>query len=63
MLGLVAGYRFTGYFEREVLRKRPYLKRKWCIRAIEEPIRWEPQEENRYRFWIEVPELECGSCG
>lgn len=24
-------YSFTDYFETEVLRKRPYLKREWCI--------------------------------
>jgi len=54
----VAEYRFTAYFENEVLRKRPYLKKEWCIRVLEQPIRSEPQEENRYRFWGEMPELE-----
>ena len=53
----MTAYRFTDYFENEVLRKRPYLKKEWCIRAIEQPIRVEPQEHNRYRFWVEVPEL------
>ena len=28
-------YKFTEYFEKEVLRKRPYLKKEWCIYAIE----------------------------
>ena len=54
----MAEYRFTAYFENEVLRKRPYLKKEWCIRVLEQPIRSEPQEENRYRFWGEMPELE-----
>ena len=27
-------YRFTDYFEREVLIKRPYLKKEWCIEEI-----------------------------
>jgi hypothetical protein len=54
----VADYRFTDYFEREVLRKRPYLKREWCIQAVEKPLRCEPQEKNRYRFWGEIEELE-----
>ena len=54
----MAKYRFTDYFEKEVIRKRPYLKKEWCIRVIEKPIRSEPQEGNRYRFWAEVPELE-----
>ena len=54
----MAEYRFTDYFEKEVLRKRPYLKKEWCIRAVEQPIRFEPQEHNRYRFWVEIEELE-----
>jgi len=51
-------YRFTDYFENEVLRKRPYLKKEWCIRVLENPIRVEQQEHNRYRFWGEIRELE-----
>jgi hypothetical protein len=51
-------YRFTDYFEREVLRKRPYLRREWCIAVVERPIREDPQEDNRVRFWAQVPELE-----
>jgi len=50
-------YRFTRYFEQEVIRKRPYLKRRWCIHVIENAVRSEPQENNRYRFWAPVPEL------
>ncbi|MFA5912625.1 MAG: hypothetical protein WC830_03600 [Burkholderiales bacterium] len=51
-------YRFTEYFENEVLRKRPYLKREWCIRVVENAIREEPQENNRFRFWGACPELD-----
>lgn len=51
-------YRFTEYFEKEVLRKRPYLKKEWCIRVLEKPLRNEPQEANRYRFWGKIEELE-----
>jgi hypothetical protein len=54
----VEEYRFTDYFENEVLRKRPYLEKEWCIRAVQQPIRSEPQENNRYRFWVEIEELE-----
>lgn len=53
----MARYRFTEYFEREVLRKRPYLKREWCIRALEAPIRVEGQEDNRLRYWVQLPEM------
>ena len=54
----MADYRFTDYFEKEVLRKRPYLKKEWCIRVLEKPLRCEPQERNRYRSWAEIEELE-----
>ncbi len=50
-------YRHTKYFEREVLRKRPYLRKEWCIRVIENPIRVESQENNRFRFWGTIEEL------
>lgn len=50
-------YRFTKYFENEVLRKRPYLTRELCVRVVEQPVRVEPQERNRYRFWALIPEL------
>ncbi len=51
-------YRFTDYFENEVLRKRPYIKKEWCIMTIENPIKVEPQENNRFRFWGVVNDLE-----
>lgn len=51
-------YKFTDYFENEVLRKRPYLKKEWCISVCEHPVRVEPQENNRFRFWGRIPELE-----
>jgi len=51
-------YQFTQYFENEVLRKRPYLKKQWCISVIENPVKEEPQDHNRYRFWGRIDELE-----
>ena len=50
-------YKFTAYFENEVLRKRPYIKKEWCISVIEHPVKVEVQENNRYRFWGVVEEL------
>ena len=47
-------YQCTPYFENEVLRKRPYLR---CIFVIENAVRAEPQEHNRYRFWAAIDEL------
>lgn len=54
----MAKYKFTKYFENEVLRKRPYLKKEWCIQVLENPIHSEGQEGNRYRFWGEIKELD-----
>lgn len=51
-------YKFTEYFEKEVLRKRPYLKKEWCVRVIEKPLKVEPQEHNRFRFWGVISEFE-----
>jgi hypothetical protein len=51
-------YRFTEYFEKQVLRKRPYIKKKWCIAVLENPIKMEKQEDNRFRFWGVIEELE-----
>ena len=51
-------YKFTQYFENEVLIKRPYILKEYCIRVIENPIKIEKQEQNRYRFFGKVIELD-----
>ncbi|MBC8177484.1 MAG: hypothetical protein H8E19_08770 [Deltaproteobacteria bacterium] len=51
-------YFYTEYFEKEVLRKRPYIKKEWCERVLETPVKIERQEGNRYRFWAPLEELE-----
>ena len=43
----MADYRFTEYFEKKVLAKRPYLTKELYIRVVEAPIRFERQEANR----------------
>jgi hypothetical protein len=53
----VSDFKFTPYFEHEVLKKRPYLSKEMCIRVVQLPVSEEPQEGNRYRFWAAVPEL------
>jgi hypothetical protein len=50
-------FRFTNYFETEVLRKRPYLKKEWCIAVVMNPVPSQPQQNNRFRFWAAIPEL------
>jgi hypothetical protein len=47
----------TRYFEEQVLRKRPYIQREWCERALKEPARIETQPDGRYRYWIFIEEL------
>ena len=51
-------YKYTAYFENEVLKKRPYLKKKWCEYTINNAVKVERQEKNRYKFWAKISELE-----
>lgn len=46
----------TPYFEEQVLRKRPYLRREWCAEAIAAPLRREVQPDGRIRHWIHLPD-------
>jgi hypothetical protein len=54
----MSSYNFTAYFENQVLRKRPYLKREWCIWIIEHPLRVEVQADDRVRFWARIEEFD-----
>jgi len=47
----------TRYFEEQVLRKRPYIRREWCERALSDPVRREDQADGRVRYWVFVEEL------
>ncbi|MBI4845488.1 MAG: hypothetical protein HY810_03320 [Candidatus Omnitrophica bacterium] len=51
-------YKFTHYFESEVLRKRPYLTRKICVEIIKNHLKSELQENNRFRFWGKCKDLD-----
>jgi hypothetical protein len=48
--------RATRYFEEQVLRKRPYIRREWCLKPIVEPLAKATQLDGRVRYWIWVPE-------
>jgi hypothetical protein len=50
-------YQYTLYFENEVLRKRVYLKKEWCVAVLQKPLHVQMQDDNRYRFWGKVPEM------
>lgn len=47
----------TRYFEEQVLRKRPYIRREWCERALARPLHREAQADGRVRHWIFIPEI------
>ena len=47
----------TRYFEEQVLRKRPYIRREWCERIVANPLKREEQPDGRIRFWGVVAEL------
>lgn len=47
----------TRYFEEQVLRKRPYIRREWCEATIRNPICKEKQPDGRVRYWAFIPEL------
>ena len=51
-------YHFTDYFENQVLKKRPYLKKEWCVRVLENPIHMEKQNKEIFRFWGQIKELD-----
>lgn len=51
-------FKYTPYFENEVLGKRPYLKKEWCLQVLKNPLRVECQEDNRFRFWGRIEELD-----
>jgi hypothetical protein len=44
----------TRYFEEQVLRKRPYIERVWCIDVLAAPLRREVQDDGRIRNWGRV---------
>ena len=48
---------YTEYFENEVLRKRPYLRKEWCEFVVLNAEHSEGQEHNRLRLWARVPEF------
>ena len=49
--------RTTKYFEEQVLRKRPYIRREWCEMVLAEPLKRGLQPDGRIRFWgkVQVP--------
>ena len=40
-----------------MLRKRPYIRREWCERALKQPVRTEVQPNGRIRHWVFIEEI------
>jgi len=51
----------TRYFEEQVLRNRPYLRREWCELALRDPVRKEERADGRIRYWIFDPSPVLGA--
>lgn len=47
----------TWYFNEQVLRKRPYIRREWCEDAVHAPDAKVRQLDGRMRYWKFIPEL------
>jgi hypothetical protein len=47
----------TRYFEEQVLRKRPYIRREWCEQALSSAADREVQPDGRIRHWVFITEL------
>jgi hypothetical protein len=50
----------TRYFEEQVLRKRPYIRREWCAEVVAAPLKHEAQADGRIRFWGEIVDPRDG---
>jgi len=54
---IAAAVKTTRYFEEQVLRKRPFIRREWCERIVANPLKKEVQPDGRVRYWGVVQEL------
>lgn len=48
----------TRYFEEQVLRKRPYIRREWCERVLTAPARRQVEPNGRIRHWAFIAEID-----
>lgn len=49
-------FKYTVYFEKDVLIKRPYIKKEWCERVVSSREYMKEQPDGRFRFWDRIPE-------
>jgi hypothetical protein len=48
----------TRYFEEQILRKRPYLRKEWCMAVVANPERRLVQGDGRVRYWGYIAEMD-----
>ena len=51
-------FKYTAYFEKDVLVKRPYIEKEWCERVVSRREYAEEQADGRFRFWGRIAEYE-----
>jgi len=44
-------FKYTSFFEKDVLAKRPYIRKEWCERVLLSRKFLEEQPDGRFRFW------------
>lgn len=49
-------FKYTKYFNEDILSKRPYIKKEWCEMVVGSREYVEKQPDGRYRFWKRIPE-------
>ncbi|MCK4400735.1 hypothetical protein KAW08_00345 [bacterium] len=49
-------FKYTTYFEEDVMTKRPYIKKEWCERVVSSRQFITLQPDGRLRFWAQIPE-------
>ncbi len=49
-------FKYTSYFENDVLAKRPYIKKEWCEEVVSSRDFVEEQPDGRFRFWGQITE-------
>lgn len=49
-------FEYTPYFEKDVLSKRPYIKKTWCEKVVLSRRFVKKQPDGRFRFWGRISE-------
>ncbi len=49
-------FEYTSYFEKDVLSKRPYIRKEWCEKVVFSKEFIEKQPDDRFRFWGKISE-------